>query len=135
MQTSLTRTPHLPISPGQPCFGPGFTRHSKKERWARTARRRWGTIPISWPPSAGARSTDMYPHAPVTNLARRLEGNNASQLDGTVVRTKGEQFVVRTTRGEYAARRAVSCLVEPACGDVVLLAVTAWGTYYVLAVL
>src|SRR5262249_10587279 len=53
----------------------------------------------------------------------------------TVARLDGERFVVRTDSGEYGAKRAVSCLVEPIAGDFVLVAAHASGSSWVLAVL
>lgn len=51
----------------------------------------------------------------------------ACQADGT--------FVVRTFRGQYVAKKAVSCLIHPQIGDRVLLAADAELTGYILAVL
>jgi hypothetical protein len=51
----------------------------------------------------------------------------ACQTDGA--------FVVRTFRGQYVARKAVSCLIQPHIGDKVLLAADAESTGYILAVL
>jgi hypothetical protein len=58
-----------------------------------------------------------------------------SQDVGTVVRVEGRTFVTRTETGECQANRATSCLLEPAVGDVVLLALVSTGPVYVLAVL
>ncbi len=68
------------------------------------------------------------------NLARKLD-NEVLQQSGTVVRHEATVFEVRTDSGDYQAKRAVSCLVQPELGDVVLLATFADGTSYVLAVL
>jgi len=73
------------------------------------------------------------------NLARESGEDDILQITGTVVDRKGPaakpgQFEVRSERGTFTAKRAVSCLVEPEPGDEVLLAV---GTKrcHVLAVL
>jgi hypothetical protein len=78
------------------------------------------------------------------NLARKLElelelerweqGGLVQQV-GTVVRAEGVAVRVRTETGEYGARRAVSCLVQPELDDEVLVACRASGACYVLAVL
>jgi hypothetical protein len=52
-----------------------------------------------------------------------------------VLRVDGPVVHVRTERGDYRARRATSCLLEPRAGDRVLLASGADGRCYVLAVL
>lgn len=54
---------------------------------------------------------------------------------GHVVETGPGGLLVETDDGRIAARRAVSCLVEPACGDRVLLAGPDPDEVYVLAVL
>ena len=69
------------------------------------------------------------------NLARKLAGDEVVQQLGTVVREAGRELRVRTETGEYLAKRAVSCLVQPEVGDEVLVAARATGACYVLAVL
>lgn len=69
------------------------------------------------------------------NLARKLDELETFQVMGTVLRKEGPVFVVRTDRGEFRARRATSCLVEPREADFVLLACAPSGAAYVLAVL
>lgn len=70
------------------------------------------------------------------NLAKKLSPTaEAAQLSGYVVRVEGKTCVVRHDGGEHHARRAVSCLVDPALGDRVLLAVLEDGDAFVLAVL
>lgn len=54
---------------------------------------------------------------------------------GTLEAVEDGALVVRTARGAFRAARAFSCLVEPVPGDEVLVASTAPGTWYVLAVL
>lgn len=44
-------------------------------------------------------------------------------------------IIVRTQRGRYEARKAISCLIHPQVGDRVLLATDAASTGYILAVL
>src|SRR5438034_837670 len=69
------------------------------------------------------------------NLARKLEfPREISEEVGTVRRAEGGGFLVHTDRGDYRARRAASCLIEPSEGDYVLLSVVPRGVY-VLAVL
>jgi hypothetical protein len=69
------------------------------------------------------------------NLARKLDASEALQQTGTVVRAAGEGYGVRTASGDHVAKRAASCLVEPALGDYVLVATLATGACYLLAVL
>ena len=69
------------------------------------------------------------------NLARKLDEIDAFQVMGTVLRVEGPLLVVRTSRGEFRARRATSCLVEPREADFVLLAGAPSGAAYVIAVL
>lgn len=73
----------------------------------------------------------------MSNLARKIEHSGALQEIGSVVRAEGSLFIVRAGSGELEARRAVSCLIEPIPGDVVLLATASspGGRSYVLAVL
>ncbi|KYF83453.1 hypothetical protein BE18_43105 [Sorangium cellulosum] len=53
---------------------------------------------------------------------------------GAVLRFDGSAYIVETDDGEVRAKRATSCLLEPATGDLALLAVVN-GTHYILAVL
>ncbi|WP_437805601.1 DUF3540 domain-containing protein [Sorangium sp. So ce1078] len=53
---------------------------------------------------------------------------------GAVLRVDGSAYIVETEDGEVRARRATSCLLEPATGDLVLLTIVN-GTCYILAVL
>jgi hypothetical protein len=69
---------------------------------------------------ATARTLD--PHLLVQEMAAVLERNE----DG---------YLVGTSSGRYRARRAVSCVVEPAVDDVVLVASSSRGECYLLAVL
>jgi Protein of unknown function (DUF3540) len=70
------------------------------------------------------------------NLARRQEHQqHVSEDVGTVARIDGADFVIETDAGELRARRATSCLLEPAPGDLVLVALVSRGSSYVLAVL
>jgi hypothetical protein len=70
------------------------------------------------------------------NLARKQEHRQEVFQDlGTVVRMVGAAFAVRMETGEIEAKRATSCLLEPAAGDLLLIAVTPSGHSYVLAVL
>ncbi|HSN97489.1 MAG TPA: DUF3540 domain-containing protein [Candidatus Nanopelagicales bacterium] len=70
------------------------------------------------------------------NLAKKIEpASEATQRSGYVVRVEGPVCVVRRDDAEHRARRAVSCLVDPALGDRVLFAVLEDGSAFVLAVL
>ncbi|WP_437986020.1 DUF3540 domain-containing protein [Sorangium sp. So ce117] len=72
------------------------------------------------------------------NVARKIETiepEAAKQEAGRVVRAAGGVFVVATGSAEVEARRAVSCMVEPAAGDVVLVSVLPERGAYILAVL
>lgn len=70
----------------------------------------------------------------MNNLAAKLEEDVVFQAMGTVVRLEGSTFVVRSDRGDLRCRRAVSCLVEPALHDYVMVGGQKQTTY-VLAVL
>lgn len=67
--------------------------------------------------------------------ARKLESTEFSQEIGTILRADQRRFGVRTDSGTREAKRAVSCLVEPRAGDVVLVTAVQGGGWYVLAVL
>jgi hypothetical protein len=69
------------------------------------------------------------------NLARKLDQAGVFQDVGTIVREEGPVFVVRTGSGDFRARRAVSCLVEPEVDDYVLVSGAPDGRAWVLAVL
>jgi hypothetical protein len=68
------------------------------------------------------------------NLARKRSFEMVQET-GTVVRAKGGALRVATDSGEYDARRAVSCLVQPEPGDGVLICWSEGGEVYILAVL
>jgi hypothetical protein len=53
---------------------------------------------------------------------------------GAVLRIDGAAYIVETESGEVRAKRATSCLLEPAAGDMVLLTAVN-STHYILAVL
>ncbi|WP_437735716.1 DUF3540 domain-containing protein [Sorangium sp. So ce1335] len=53
---------------------------------------------------------------------------------GAVLRVDGSTYTVETDDGEVRAKRATSCLLAPAAGDLVLLAAVN-GAQYILAVL
>ncbi|CAN96956.1 hypothetical protein sce6787 [Sorangium cellulosum So ce56] len=53
---------------------------------------------------------------------------------GAVLRVDGPAYIVETESGEVRAKRATSCLLEPAAGDLVLLTAVN-GAHYILAVL
>ncbi|KYG09593.1 hypothetical protein BE21_17015 [Sorangium cellulosum] len=64
---------------------------------------------------------------------RQVE-RQASGEHGAVLRFDGSAYIVETDDGEVRAKRATSCLLEPATGDLVLLAAVN-GARYILAVL
>ncbi len=64
-----------------------------------------------------------------------METADAAQTTGTVIETAATGVRVWTPEGVVDARRAVSCLVAPEEGDLVLLAGPCAGTSYILAVL
>jgi hypothetical protein len=67
--------------------------------------------------------------------AIRREETGVFESTGTVTAIGEGTFDVRVGQGYYAARRAVSCLVAPELGDLVLLAGPTSRDLYVLAVL
>ena len=69
------------------------------------------------------------------NVAENLQANEAIQEVGKVIAIDGRSLTVRTASGDYAARRAVSCLVDPALDDLVLLSTAGNGRSWLLAVL
>lgn len=76
----------------------------------------------------------------MSNLAKKLNDDSAVQEIGTVALVDDTQpgacsLLVTTSRGDYRARRALSCLLAPVVGDRVLLASTEAGSSWVLAVL
>jgi hypothetical protein len=71
----------------------------------------------------------------MNNLAHRIDAGAAVQEIGTIVRADAPGFVVRTEHGSLRALRATSCLVEPRLDDLVLVAATADGRCFILAVL
>ncbi len=68
------------------------------------------------------------------SLAKKQERREVYQEIGAVIRTSGAAFVIETEDGEISAKRAASCLLSPAPGDMVLVAMAAEQAY-VLAVL
>ena len=72
----------------------------------------------------------------MNNLARKLDNDALSHEIGRVTGAReGGLFGVLTEAGEYRAKRAVSCLLEPEAGDTVALLTTQAGACYVTAVL
>lgn len=67
--------------------------------------------------------------------AKKMEPTIAYEEVARVVSARGSTWRVDAGAGEYEARRAVSCLVEPMIGDLALVAVVPGGGCYVLAVL
>ena len=70
----------------------------------------------------------------MSTLAARLDSHEVIQEIAKVV-SLGRQLTVRGRAGLYHARRGVSCLVAPALGDMVLVALSSDGRCWVLAVL
>jgi hypothetical protein len=71
----------------------------------------------------------------MNNLARKLETALSHEIGRVTGTREGGLFGVRTEAGEYRAKRAVSCLLEPEVGDTVALLTTQAGVCYVTAVL
>ncbi|MFT3772231.1 MAG: DUF3540 domain-containing protein [Minicystis sp.] len=78
----------------------------------------------------------------MTNLARKIDnvtdlapGRAFEETGRVVVLREDGAVVVRTASGERVAERAVSCLVAPEAGDLVLVACTSGEGVFVLAVL
>jgi len=70
------------------------------------------------------------------NLAmKKNQSDLAVEVAGHVLGVSGGVFSVRADGAVHEAKRAASCLLEPAPGDRVLLAVIGDGSSYVLAVL
>ncbi len=71
-----------------------------------------------------------------SSLARkRKQAVEVTQRRGVVVRTEGASVWVDDGDGVFEAKRAVSCLLEPVKGDLVLAAVGEDGISHVLSVL
>lgn len=68
-------------------------------------------------------------------LARKLNRQEVTIDEGTVVKTKDGSLDVVVDGTHYAAKRARSCLVAPRAGDEVLVAFGHGGRCFVLAVL
>jgi hypothetical protein len=69
------------------------------------------------------------------SVARKIEVKAVFQQFGEVLDVDGSAVTVRTALADVAARRAASCLLDPAPGDRVLLATEDGGDAFVLAVL
>lgn len=68
-------------------------------------------------------------------MQHALQSNATHQETGVVLGKSGSSWVVGTPAGQFEAEKAVSCLVLPEVGDLVLLAVPPKGALFVLAVL
>jgi hypothetical protein len=68
-------------------------------------------------------------------LARKLNREDVTLEQGTVVFLKDGSWAVRVGGATYAAKRAKSCLVAPSPGDEVLVTFGLGGNCFVLAVL
>lgn len=71
----------------------------------------------------------------MTQTAKRIEPETVHQEIGTVVSNEAGALRVSSSAGTFAAKRALSCLVEPEPGDRVILAVPPVGDLYLLAIL
>jgi hypothetical protein len=69
------------------------------------------------------------------SVARKIEVKAVFQQFGEVLAAEGAAITVRTPLADIAAKRAASCLLDPAAGDRVLLAIEEDGDAFVLAVL
>jgi hypothetical protein len=69
------------------------------------------------------------------SAARRLPHETVTQETARVLEVRDGEVRVRSAECDYAARRAVSCLVEPRVDDVVLVALEGRGAAWILAVL
>ncbi len=69
------------------------------------------------------------------NIALLRKGSRVYQEYGIVSGQEKDTFTVRTGSGSYPARKSVSCLVEPAARDKVLVCFRETGSAYILAVL
>ncbi len=67
--------------------------------------------------------------------ARCLQSASAAEEYGRIVGIDGRAFMVQTGSGCYAARRAVSCLVEPRLEDKVLICLGDDSEVYIIAIL
>lgn len=71
----------------------------------------------------------------MNHLAQKLDDGVVHQEIGSVLHAAGDRLRVATPAGKRDARRAVSCLVAPVTGDEVIVATSARGRTWVLAVL
>jgi hypothetical protein len=71
----------------------------------------------------------------MSNAARKIEVKAVFQEFGEVIAVGTQHLSVRTALADLPARRAASCLLAPAVGDRVLLAVEERGDAFVLAIL
>ena len=71
----------------------------------------------------------------MNNVCLKVKANQISLDYGKVVGQDGPDFMVVAAGETVKARRAVTCLVEPAAGDVVLLSDDDFGRSYVLSIL
>jgi hypothetical protein len=65
----------------------------------------------------------------------RVNALNAADELGRVIQAEGVKWRVRTNAGEYQARRAPSCLLDPARDDLVVVTRFDDGRSYILAIL
>ena len=68
-------------------------------------------------------------------LKQIRKSTQPTQMEGTVTTCRAEGILVSTDEGEFLAKRAFSCLIEPVPGDRVLVAGDAGTDVYVIAVL
>jgi len=76
-----------------------------------------------------------YKGAAMSYPALKLHHNQPYLAYGEVVETIGERYVVSVQSGEVDARVALSCIVQPEPGDLVMISLDDFNRCYVVAVL
>lgn len=71
----------------------------------------------------------------MNNYAVYQEKTELYQDTGIIVASDRNNILIRNSAGTYGAQRAVSCLVKPEIGDLVLFCITEADSVYILAVL
>ena len=71
----------------------------------------------------------------MSNLAQQMNPEEITHVAGVVRKAVGDGWLVQTGSGRYEASRATSCLLEPAEGDRVTLALDGAGGCYVVSIL
>jgi len=92
----------------------------------------------SWGPSNEVQSTlstNAKGEIIMASPAKKIEPEVAYQAVGRIIQAQGALFTVASGSAEYQARRATSCLIEPAEGDCVLFSIVPGRGTYIVAVL